>query len=133
MAERLETITRDLDPMENPFLNSARVQILHTQLQPLVKAPPTERTATARFNAHLKYATELLNAGKSEEALRNFQGIEAFLTQMNTYDVRQFGSGGHPACRAGASGPAEKSAAPRNPTNMMRVCSGLALTVRQDV
>jgi hypothetical protein len=89
MAERLEKITRELDPMQNQFLNNARVQVLKAQLQALTEAAPTQRTITERFNVQLKYAVELLNAGKSEEALRNFREIEVFLTKMNSYDGRQ--------------------------------------------
>jgi hypothetical protein len=86
MAERIEKVTRDLNPMENPFLSKARAQRLQAQFQALTNAPRAARTTTAQFNAQLKYPIELLNAGKSEEALRHFQELEAFFIQMNAYD-----------------------------------------------
>lgn len=89
MAERLEKITRELDPMQNPFLNQARVQILRAKFETLSRAAPTRRTVTDRLNVQRQYAIELLHAGKSEEALRNFLEIEAFLIKMDSYQGRQ--------------------------------------------
>src|SRR5689334_9929 len=75
MAERLEQITASLDPLQNQFLNRARAQLLERQLADLIKAPLEERTARERVNIQLKYAAELLNAGKSEAALRSFNDL----------------------------------------------------------
>ena len=41
MAERLDQITRGLDPMQNPFMNAARVEKVRAELQPLLEATPT--------------------------------------------------------------------------------------------
>jgi hypothetical protein len=49
MAERLEKITRELDPMKNPFFNAARAEKLRAQLQPLLAAAPSSETVTMRF------------------------------------------------------------------------------------
>jgi hypothetical protein len=89
MAERLEQITRDLDPAQNQFLNNARAEMLRRQLADLSKAPLDERNARERVNVHLKFATELLNAGKSEEALRRFNELEEFLKQLDSWEPKQ--------------------------------------------
>jgi hypothetical protein len=91
MAERLEKITRELDPMKNPFLNSARAERLQAQLQPLLASPPDGRTVSQRFNVQTKYATELLNSGEPEKAIQNLKDLEQLLIQGNAYDVKPRG------------------------------------------
>src|SRR5437764_9525387 len=68
-AERLEKITRELDPMVNPFVNRARAEKLHAQLDLLLAAPPAPDTMQHRFNLQADYSTELVRAGEPEKAI----------------------------------------------------------------
>ena len=88
MAERLEQITRGLNPMENPFMNAARVEKIRAELQPLLDATPSPDNFKLRFTTHLKYATELLNAGKSEAAIQNLKDLRAYLEKYATVDPK---------------------------------------------
>src|SRR5262249_26518009 len=56
MAERLEKITREIDPMNNPFLNQARAEKLIAQLRPLLSAPLTAQTVSQRYLLQVNYA-----------------------------------------------------------------------------
>lgn len=89
MAERLEQITRGLDPMQNQFLNGARVEKLREQLKPLLAATPTKETFVQRYALHMQYAAELINAGEPEEALRNLKDIEQFLRKVATFEGKE--------------------------------------------
>lgn len=89
MAERLEQITQGLDPAQNQFLNRARADMLGRQLGDLLKLPLDERTAKERVNLQLKFGVELLNAGRSEESLRNFNELEDFLKKLDSWEVKQ--------------------------------------------
>src|ERR1051325_9811930 len=85
MAERLERITAELDPMKNQFLNRARAAQLRAQLQPLLALPPTSESVTKRFNVQAKYATELLCAGEPESAIESLKELERLLIGGNAY------------------------------------------------
>ncbi|HKQ40707.1 MAG TPA: CRTAC1 family protein [Verrucomicrobiae bacterium] len=89
MAQRLEEITRGLDPMQNPFLNAARVEKMEAQLKPLLAVQPTKENFTQRYRTQVEYATELMNAGKAEEAFRNFKDVEAFLKKYATFQGKE--------------------------------------------
>lgn len=89
MAQRLEEITRGLDPMQNPFLNAARVEKLEAQLKPLLAAQPTKDNFALRYRMHVDYATELMNAGKAEDAFRNFKDVEAFIRKYGTFQGKE--------------------------------------------
>lgn len=89
MAQRLEQITRALDPMENPFLNAARVEKIRAQLKPMLAAAPAKETFLRRYALHVQYATELINAGEPEEALRNLKEIEQFVRQVSTFEGKE--------------------------------------------
>ena len=90
MAERLEQITAGLDPLLNPFLNSARVSKLEARLKPLLAAPATKDNFIQRYTTHLNYATELINAGRPEDALRNLKEAEAFVKKVGTIENKEF-------------------------------------------
>src|SRR5436190_3510370 len=89
MEQRLEEITRTLDPMQNPFLNHARVEKLGAQLKPMLAAEPTKETFFQRFRAHVDYATELMNAGEAEDAFRNFKDVEAFIRKYGAFQGKE--------------------------------------------
>jgi len=69
MAERLEKLAQQADPMNNPFLSIERVKLL----QPVVAA-----TTDTNKQQELTYflACTLLNAGQNAEALRRFEDLE---------------------------------------------------------
>src|SRR6266850_4502504 len=60
MAERLEGITRGLDPKKNIFLNTERVAMLKAGI---------EENPGSRAEILPKLAEELLKAGRTEEAI----------------------------------------------------------------
>jgi hypothetical protein len=88
MAERLEQITRQTDPMKNPFFNHARAEKLHAELLPLLTVPPDSESVTRRFNLQMKYATELLNEGEPEKAIQSLKELEELLRQGNAYEAK---------------------------------------------
>jgi hypothetical protein len=67
MAERLEAITRDLDPIKNKFLNTERVKILRGAIE-RAGGDPERR---ARLTIDL--ADELLKVGSAEQAIALMQ------------------------------------------------------------
>ncbi|HEU4403072.1 MAG TPA: VCBS repeat-containing protein, partial [Candidatus Polarisedimenticolia bacterium] len=62
MAERLESLTRDLDPTQNRFVNGARAALLRRGIDRSTQ--PSQRMSLLPL-----YADELLRAGKIEEAI----------------------------------------------------------------
>jgi hypothetical protein len=69
MAERLAELTRTTDPMLNLFANNAYIDIMRAHLA--TNQSPAERT-----QLRLNIAGELLNAGRSLQAVEEFQKIE---------------------------------------------------------
>jgi hypothetical protein len=66
MAERLETITRTLDPLKNPFLNTERVRVVR---EALARTDDPER----RTRLTVALAEELLKTGSAEQAIAMMQ------------------------------------------------------------
>ena len=89
MTQRLEEITRGLDPMQNPFMNAARVEKLGAQLKSLLAAEPTKENFAQRYRAHVNYATELMNAGEAEDAFRNFKDVQAFIRKYGAFQGKE--------------------------------------------
>ena len=89
MAGRLEKITAGLDPLHNPFLNTARVAKLEAQLKPLLAAAPTKETFIQRYSTHINYATELINAGRPDDALRNLKEAESFVKSVGSIENKE--------------------------------------------
>ncbi len=69
MKALLDQIAAGINPMNNRFDNAARAELLKGRLE---KAASLEGSRTIR----LDYSRELLNAGRSEEALREFNASE---------------------------------------------------------
>jgi hypothetical protein len=86
MGERLERITRELDPMKNPFLNRARAEKLRAQLQPLLRVELNRETVSQRFSLQLQYATELLQSGEPEKAIQSLKELEHLLRLGDGYE-----------------------------------------------
>jgi hypothetical protein len=80
MAERLERIAVEADPMQNPFLNRRAAEIFGVQLERALtnRAPPTPPTSLVGL--HYKYAYELLNSGQSARAVEQFTALNEFIT-----------------------------------------------------
>jgi hypothetical protein len=68
MAERLERITRELDPIKNRFLNTERVAVVRGSLE---RAADPERRARLTWSL----AEELLKIGAAEQAIALAQGF----------------------------------------------------------
>src|SRR2546428_12374519 len=66
MAARLEQITRDLDPTRSIFLNTQRVAALRAGI---------EKTPSQKMVLEPLLADELLNAGRTEEAIAIGQSL----------------------------------------------------------
>ena len=88
MSNLLESITRELDPMKNPFLNRARAERLGAELAPLRAVPPSGDTITRRFQLQLRHATELLNSGQPARAIEVLQELESILKSGNAYEAK---------------------------------------------
>src|SRR5439155_15086939 len=82
MAERLEKIAQEADPLQNPFLNHRAAEIFRKQLEEILQrtgdnAATPGQIAAARY----KYAYELLHAGESEAAVREFEALRSFIAE----------------------------------------------------
>ena len=82
MAERLEKIALEADPLQNPFLNHRAAEIFRQQLEELLQrkgenTPTPGQIAAARY----KYAYELLHAGESAAAVREFETLRKFIAE----------------------------------------------------
>jgi len=66
MGELLARIQREANPLNNPFLNRARAEIMAARV---AEARNAGRTPHAMVNLHAQYGMELLDAGRSAEAI----------------------------------------------------------------
>ena len=91
MAERLQRIAEQVNPMRNPFLSTERAKILEPIL---ASTTDTQRRGELSF----LLASQLLNAGRNAEALNLFQGLEqlvktvdpqAFLRNRTTLGIKE--------------------------------------------
>src|SRR5688572_12260008 len=80
MAERLEKIATEADPMQNPFLNRRAAEIFRQQFEKALtnSAPPTPPESLVGL--HFKYAYELLHAGESARAVEQFTALHEFIS-----------------------------------------------------
>jgi hypothetical protein len=74
MQQRIEDILRGIDPMENGFMNAGRAAALRPRLAGAID--PHEY-----LEMQPQLAIELLNAGRTEEAIAEFDRLRAFLSQ----------------------------------------------------
>ncbi len=91
MAERLQTIAAKVNPMNTLFLSAQRAQILE---HAVAGATDTRQQGQLIF----RWASELLNCGQNEKALRLFQRLEgttknldpeAFLRNQTTFRIKE--------------------------------------------
>src|SRR5262249_37737672 len=79
MAERLEKIASEADPMQNPFLNRGAAEIFRVQFEK-ARAHRAEPLPPATLvGLHYKYAYELLNSGASARAVEQFTALNDFI------------------------------------------------------
>lgn len=71
MAELLARLARDANPTNNPFLNAARAEMFARRLD--AAGSNSDTSAAVLVNLHGQYALELLQAGRSLEAVTEFQ------------------------------------------------------------
>ncbi len=76
MTNRLAVIADRADPSRNQYLSADRVAL---QARELAKAMGFKR----KSYYHQEYAKDLLNAGRSEEAVQAFDAMEAYLREAN--------------------------------------------------
>jgi hypothetical protein len=68
----LAELNKQLDPLDCPYLNTQRVENMRAQLAAL----PASTSPIERVNREDKYAQELLNAGKPEEAFEAYCSVQ---------------------------------------------------------
>jgi len=76
MAALLAQITRDADPMRNPFRNAEQVALLRA-------AEAKAATAEELFKIRMPLAWQLLDAGKPEEALKAYEQVQQTMQDQN--------------------------------------------------
>src|SRR5262249_10938413 len=79
MAERLQKITEASDPTKNLYMNEKRAELFGEELNHLLALPDTSDKGAKVLDVASKYATELLLAGKSWEAIQEFTRLDAFI------------------------------------------------------
>jgi len=79
MAERLEQIAREADPLQNPFLNRRAAEIFGGELREALAKPGAASAPAKMVGLHYKCAYELLNAGESEKAVQQFLQLIDFM------------------------------------------------------
>jgi hypothetical protein len=79
MAERLEKIASDADPMQNPFLNRGAAELFRVQFEKALTNRVQPLPPARLVGLHYKYALELLNSGKSARAVEQFTALNDFI------------------------------------------------------
>jgi hypothetical protein len=78
MAARLETLAKEAVPLENPWFGGARAEALLAQLKGV-----TDQKQYLRLQS--MYATELLNSGKSLEAIQALTTLQKFVADKQIH------------------------------------------------
>src|SRR5438445_9187128 len=84
MAERLEKIARESNPAESPFLNAQRAEMFRSMI-----AHTDTNNLSRYYDLMTMFATQLLNCGKNEEAIDQFERIEKLLTDHKLFGKAQ--------------------------------------------
>ncbi|MBM3839463.1 MAG: CRTAC1 family protein [Verrucomicrobia bacterium] len=79
MAERLERLAQEADPLQNPFLNRRAAEIFGKQLKDALAEPLTRENIPKIVGLRYKFAHELLHAGESEQAVAQFSQLLGFI------------------------------------------------------
>ncbi|PYJ57074.1 MAG: hypothetical protein DME24_20245 [Verrucomicrobia bacterium] len=78
MAERLQKISAQSNLRNNLYLNRERADLFGKELNQLLTTPDSPDKGTKVLDLDSRYATELLLAGKSWEAIEEFTRLDAF-------------------------------------------------------
>ena len=73
MAQRLQKVAAECDPMATAFMNREAAEIFGRQLQDAIAHPGTNDTPSRLVGLRFKYGLELLNSGESEKAIDQFR------------------------------------------------------------
>jgi len=76
MADRLQKLAAECDPLLTPFLNREAADIFGRQLQEAIERPGPEDTPSKLVGLRFKYAYELLNSGESLRATEQFKLLQ---------------------------------------------------------
>src|SRR5213079_932608 len=79
MAERLQTITEQSNPLNNLYMNRERAELFGKQLNEALAMPDSPDKGAKVLDLASKRATELLLAGQSWEAIQEFTRLDAFV------------------------------------------------------
>ena len=79
MAERLQKIAEQSNPLDNPYRNAERAELFGQQLNQALEGPDSPEKGERVLDVGAKYGTELLLAGRSWEAIQEFTRLDAFI------------------------------------------------------
>ncbi len=79
MAERLESLALATKPLSHPFLNAERAELIRQEMGRVLAGPESPEKAPKLIELQSRYAVELLNAGKTTDAIVEFTTLENFM------------------------------------------------------
>ena len=79
MAERLEKIDRESNPLNNLYMNRDRAELFGKRLKDALAMPETPDKGAKVLELDSRYATELLLAGSSWDSIEEFTRLDAFV------------------------------------------------------
>src|SRR6185503_7262776 len=79
MAERLQSITEQSNPLNNLYMNRERAELFGRELNEALAMPDSPDKGAKVLDLASKRATELLLAGQSWEAIQEFTMLDAFV------------------------------------------------------
>jgi hypothetical protein len=85
MAERLTRISRESDPLTQPFLNRQRAKIFYSLLEQERRAPSAGHDVRKLFDLQAQYGLELLNSGQTEQAIEEISRFISLLKETRAY------------------------------------------------
>jgi hypothetical protein len=87
MEARLRQIAREIRPMEHPFANSRRAEIIRKRLERGIVAPDAQEHLPLLFDLQAQMAVELLNAGRTEESIEELNRLIRVLIAKETFNA----------------------------------------------
>ncbi|HIG29850.1 MAG TPA: CRTAC1 family protein [Verrucomicrobiales bacterium] len=79
MAERLKDISRQSKPLDNPFLNDRRIELLKEKKKEVLQLPNGPEKLPSILVAEFQYAAELMLAGDIGKSIMEFNNLETFI------------------------------------------------------
>ncbi len=87
MEARLRKIAADIKPIRHPFANSRRADYFRQRLERAILAPDSQEHLPQLFDLQTQMAVELLNAGRTEEAIDEFNRLIRVLIAKESYSA----------------------------------------------